>query len=221
MLVRLVLRLVRLHGVAVEYILLAPKRLVQRSSRDPYLLPHGAVPGSVLGQLLHPSPDGLALGPGAGPKLAQLLHHTQAAVHDAQNRSECTWLQGAPGAEDIDGGEDGVACKGSREGDLELLLFLLLLVGLRGNGGDDFWSLRFRQGLKDLQQLQCVMPGFVQASVHAGAGQVGVANVAVELHDGGVIDGVQTDESTHVAVLDACVRVGCIVPQVIREVRPP
>lgn len=50
---------------------------------------------------------------------------------------------------------------------------------------------------------------------------MGVANVAVELHDGGVIDGVQTDEGTHVAVLDAGVRVGYVVPQVIREVRPP
>lgn len=153
-----------LHALAVEYILLAPKRLVQRSSRDPYLLPHGPIPGCVLGQLLHPSPDGLELGPCARPKLAQFLHHTQAAVHDAQNRGECGRLQGTPGAEDIDGGEDGVACKGSREGDLELLL-----VGLRGNGRDDLWSFRFRQGLKYLQQLQCVMPGFMQASIHAGA----------------------------------------------------
>ena len=41
---------------------------------------------------------------------------------------------------------------------------------------------------------------------------MGVADVAVELHDGGVIDGVQTDKSAYVAVFDAGVRVGCIIP---------
>lgn len=43
-----------------------------------------------------------------------------------------------------------------------------------------------------------------------------MADIAIEFHDGGVIDGVQADESAHVAVFDAGVRVGCIVAQILR-----